>query len=79
MKALMVMPALILQKPKADSKLDSHLVCSCLQRHLDLWLKGEFEALFNEGLVLQNHISSNPPYLHCDDQHCSGGFAYLTM
>ena len=37
LKALMVMPALLLQKPKFDSKLGSHLVCSCLQRLLDLW------------------------------------------
>ena len=35
-------------------------------------------ALFNEGLVLQNHISSRPPY-SCDDQHCSGRFAHLMM
>ena len=79
LKALMVMPALLLQKPKFDSKLDSRLVRSCLQRRLDLWLNGDFMALFNEGLVLQNHISSRPPYSHCDDQHRSGRFAHLMM
>ena len=79
LKALMVMPALLLQKPKFDSKLDSRLVRSCLQRHLALWLNGDFMALFNEGLVLQNHISSRPPYSHCDDQHRSGRFAHLMM
>ena len=52
LKALMVMPALLLQKPNVDSKLDSRLLRSCLQRCLDLWLKGEFMALFNEGLVI---------------------------
>ena len=36
-------------------------------------------ALFNEGLVLQNHVSSRPPYCHCDDQHRSGRFAHLMM
>ena len=36
-------------------------------------------ALFNEGLVLQNHISSRPPYSRCDDQHRSGRFAHLMM
>ena len=36
-------------------------------------------ALFNEVLVLQNHISSRPPYSHCDDQHCSGRFSHLMM
>ena len=79
LKALMVIPALLLQKPKFYSKLDSRLVRSCLQRHLDLWLNGEFMALFNEGLILQNHISSRPPYSHCDDQHSSGRFAHLMM
>ena len=79
LKALMVMPVLLLQKPKTDSKLDSHLLRSCLQRRLDLWLKGEFMALFNEGLVLQNHVSSRPPFSCCDDQHRSGRFAHLMM
>ena len=79
LKALMVMPALLLQKPNVDSKLDSRLLRSCLQRRLDFWLKGEFMALFNEGLVLQNHISSRPPYSRCDDQHRSGRFAHLMM
>ena len=36
-------------------------------------------ALFNEGLVLQNHISSRPSYSRCDDQHHSGRFAHLMM
>ena len=79
LKALMVMPTLLLQKPKFDSKLDSRLVRSCLQRLLDLWLNGEFMALFNEGLVLQNHIFSRPPYSCCDDQHRSGRFSHLMM
>ena len=35
-------------------------------------------ALFNEGLVLQNHISSRPLHSHCD-QHCSGRLAYLVL
>ena len=63
LKVLMVMPALLLQKPKFDSKLDSHLVCSCLQRHLDLWLNGEFMALFNEGLVYKIIFPLGPPIL----------------
>ena len=79
LKALMVMPALLLQKPSVDSKLDTHLLRSCLQHRLDLWLNGEFMALFNEGLVIQTHISSRPPYFRCDDQHHSGRFAHLMM
>ena len=79
LKSLMVMPALLLQKPSVDSKLDTHLLRSCLQRRLDLWLKGEFMALFNEGLVIQTRISSRPPYFRCDDQHHSGRFAHLMM
>ena len=71
------MPALLLQKPKADSRLDSRLIHSCLQRCLDLWPEGKFTDLFHEGLVLQNHISSKPLYSHCNDQHHSGRFAHL--
>ena len=46
-----------------------------------MWLNGDFMALqlFNEGLALQNHISSRPPYPRCDDQHHSGRFAHLMM
>ena len=73
------MPALLLQKPSVDSKLDTRLLCFCLQRRLDLWLKGEFMALFNEGLAIQTHNSSRPPYFRCDDQHHSGRFAHLMM
>ena len=45
--------------------------------YLDLWCKEEFMALFNEGLIIQNH--DHFFYSHCDDQHCSGRFADLLM
>ena len=43
LKTLMVMLALLLQKPQVYFKLDSHLVRSCFHRRLDLWLKGSLK------------------------------------
>ena len=56
LKALLVMPALLMQNTNVDSKLDSLLLCSCLQQHLDLWLEVEFMALFMRGRTcMQDH------------------------
>ena len=74
-EALKVMPTLLMQIPNVDSKLDSHLLQWCL----DLWLKGEFMALFNEGRVIQDHKCSRHPNSCFDDQYHSGRLAHLLM
>ena len=78
LKAAMLMPNLLLQKPHNESKLSFRVVRSCLQRRLDLWLKGDFLALFNEGIVIQKHLSASPCYRpSCDDQTHSSRFSHL--
>ncbi|XP_066936770.1 uncharacterized protein [Clytia hemisphaerica] len=56
LKALMIMPALLLQKPSAKSKAKDHT--AALKRRLDLWEKGDFEELIREGETIQRHLKS---------------------
>jgi hypothetical protein len=60
MKAAMILPTLVLQKPHAKSKTHDHI--SCLRRRLSLWEKGEILNLLKEGRALQKSlISPQPP------------------
>ena len=64
LKAAMLMPMLLLQKPHATSKAKEHL--QCLDRRLNHWFAGEIEILLKEAKVIQRHIprdqsSSKPP------------------
>ena len=78
LKAAMLIPNLLLQKPHNESKLSFQVVRSCLQRQLDLWLKGDFLALFNEVIVIQKHISASHRYHpSCDDQPHSSRLSHL--
>ena len=47
LKALMVMPCLLLQKPSKTSKAKDHLLA--LERRLLLWKNGDIEELVHEG------------------------------
>ena len=51
LKAAMVLPALLLQKPHAKSKAKDH--CSHLERRLKLWEKGDINSLVIEGRTIQ--------------------------
>ena len=62
-KAVMLMCALILQKPH---KL---LNMSCLQRHLSLWIKDDVDTLLNEGGTIQHQPLSHSSYKTLDDNH----------
>jgi hypothetical protein len=59
-KIVMVMPALLLQKPSFKSKAKDH--SECLERRLILWSEGNFDALIRESRIIQsklpNHNSS---------------------
>ena len=55
LKASMVMPALLLQKPHQKSKAKEH--CIHLDRRLQLWSKGEINALVLEGRVIQRQFN----------------------
>ena len=57
MKALSVMPSLLLQKPSKTSKAKDHT--KCLERRLILWEKGEFDSLLRETCSIQASLLRN--------------------
>ena len=54
MKAIHIMPALLLQKPSKNSKAKDHV--RALERRFALWQKGEIEALVREAETLQSRL-----------------------
>ena len=54
LKAAMVMPLLVLQKPNPKSKARDHI--ACLSRRLDDWDNGRFDALVKEGRAIQDYL-----------------------
>ena len=58
LKAAMVMPSLVLQKPHAKSKTKDHV--THLDRCLDTWKKGDLETLLREGRAIQQRLRTNP-------------------
>ena len=54
LKAAMLMPVLLLQKPSRSSKAQDH--AEQLERRLRVWLDGGIEELIREGRVIQNHL-----------------------
>jgi len=55
-KAIMVMPALLLQKPSRTSKSKEHV--SALKRRLALWENGDLSELLHEGETIQAQLNS---------------------
>ena len=58
-KAAMIMPALLLQKPQTKSKTKSHIIS--LKRRLELWEKGDISSLLKEGELIQRQLPSAKP------------------
>ena len=56
-KMIMVMPQLLLQKPSQKSKAKDH--SAHLKRRLELWTKGEFYQLLEEGTAIQQNLKSS--------------------
>ena len=54
---MMIMPALLLQKPSKKSKAKDHK--DALERRLQLWDEGKISELIRECQTIQNHLSSN--------------------
>ena len=52
--AVMLMPALLLQKPHSKSKSKEHV--THLERRLALWTNGEFDELLAEGSTIQQNL-----------------------
>ena len=73
LKALHVMPALLLQKPSKKSKSKDHT--NALERRMNLWTKGELLALFDECVTIQERL--NPPNVKADISSISKKFRTL--
>ena len=56
LKAVMIMPALLLQKPKYNSKAREHT--ECLKRRLVEWENGQFDILMSECRAIQKNIKA---------------------
>ena len=54
LKAAMVMPALLLQRPHSNSKSRDHI--NSLHRRLKLWHEGDIQSLLDEGIIIQQHL-----------------------
>jgi len=55
--ALMIMPALLMQKPFAKSKSRDHV--AALKRRLEMWQSGDIIALLREGITIQKRMVSS--------------------
>ena len=55
-KAIMIMPSLLLQKPSKESKSKDHL--KALERRMELWKSGDLIDLFEESLTIQKNLKS---------------------
>ena len=76
LKAAMVMPALLLQKPHAMSKAREHV--TCLQRRLEAWERGDINSLVIEGRVVQHRLKQSSHYnSHNSDHQTARHFAKL--
>jgi len=54
LKAAMVLPQLLLQKPSRNSRVKDHI--KCLQRRMSLWDDGDIQALVVEGRAIQQRL-----------------------
>ena len=58
LKAAMVLPALVLQKPFSASKSKDHT--SCLERRMKKWEDGHLIQLFHEAQSIQARLTVSP-------------------
>ena len=65
LKALMIMPSLLLQKPSSKSKTKDH--SAALKRRMALWDEGNIDELIHEGETIQKHLKSNKTSRSIDD------------
>ena len=78
LKAAMVMPSLLLQKPHASSKAREH--ADCLHRRLQAWQKGDVNNLVIEGRTIQARLKQNSRCMSCvSEQQTSRRFTKLMM
>ena len=78
LKAALIMPALLLQRPHDTSTTKENV--SCLDRRLQLWSEGSIADLLSEGKLIQSRLRRVSPNSgsHSDD-HRATVFANLVM
>ena len=54
LKAAMILPTLVLQKPFRTSKSKHHI--ACIQRRMNHWHAGNFEAILEKGRAIQGRL-----------------------
>ena len=75
LKALMIMPALLMQKPSYKSKSKHHT--ASLNRRMDLWFKGDFDTLIKEARAIQGKLTTYKKYKN--NEQLSKGFSNLML
>ena len=73
LKAAVLMPILLLQKPARNSKAKDHI--TCLKRRMVTWSKGDLSELLKEGRTIQQRIPMPPPTV--SQEHLARSFANL--
>ena len=65
--ALVLAPALLMQKPSKSSKTKDHV--ALLERRLEMWKNGDFETLFKEAKAIQKPLKhQSPSKEQCDNR-----------
>ena len=77
LKAAMVLPVLVLQKPHQRSKAKDHV--AHLERRLKLWSKGSINELILEGRTIQQQLTSKNRNSATSESQTSRAFAKLMM
>ena len=54
LKAILIMPSLLLQKPSKTSKTKDHL--KAVERRIELWIEGKIDELLFEGETIQSRV-----------------------
>ncbi len=60
LKATVVIPHLLLQKPQKKSKTKDHI--ACLQRRMETWANGDLQDLLGEGTTIQQRLLKTSPH-----------------
>ena len=70
---VMIMPALLLQKPARNSKTRDHV--TYLEKRLKWWVEGELELLIREGKAIQGRLAKSKT----SKDHCEKVFVRLML
>ena len=75
LKATIILPILLLQKPHYSSKSREHV--ACLERHLSVWKMGDIDSLL-QGRTIQNRLPKLGPTAK-DEARTTRAFSKLML